>query len=107
MDLTISDDTNDDVSSTEEVNSDISDTSPDTETIANPRNIVNSKKLSHGPSDIRAFGVIVDRIEVYNSVEVKAPGIESRPQDLVKQYRRSDGGGEKRSSSKADLLGYG
>ena len=33
---------------------------------------------------------IVDKVEVFNSVEVRAPGIESQP-NLVKQYRTDRG----------------
>ena len=55
--------------------------SPDTLSILTS----NSKFSSAKPR--KSFGVIVDRVEVYNSVEVNAPGIESQPQDLVKQYR--------------------
>lgn len=61
------------------------------------------KDINSQSSDER-HGMILDRIDVYNSVEVRAPGIESQPSDL-KQQKYLDSNDEDMSARK--YLGNG
>ncbi|KAF2346171.1 Zona pellucida domain [Trinorchestia longiramus] len=60
-----------------------------------------SESYNGGITPNKAFGMIVDKIEVFNSVEVTAPGEKNEPQDFVKQHRLQDDD----ASSQEELLG--